>query len=76
MGGRWVGLVERGSGGGEYLGRFGPLGGGFLVFASLRLGRLLRRGPERDCGRGEGGIRGLGATFGRGVSEQHAPPFP
>lgn len=65
-------------GGGKYLGRFGPLGGGggFLVFAWLRLGRLLRRGPERDCGRGEGGIRGLGATFGRGVSEQHAPPFP
>lgn len=75
MGGRWVG-GEGVRGGGNTWEGSGRSEASASLFASLRLGRLLRRGPERDCGRGEGGIRGLGATFGRGVSEQHAPPFP
>lgn len=81
MWGGWegVGLVE-GVGGRKYLRRFGPLGGGgFLVSCLLRSDSagfsVVALNVTVDEG-GEGGIRGLGATFGRGVSEQHAPPFP
>lgn len=47
------------------------------LFTSLRLGRfsVVALNVTVDEGRKEG-IRGLGATFGRGVSEQRASPFP
>lgn len=71
-----VGLVERG--GRKYLGRFRT--------ARWRRPPCLLRSDSAgfsvvalnvtvDEGRKEG-IRGFGATFGRGVSEQRASPFP